>query len=49
MTFRGTVLLQNDFGPVYGDMVYRIVEATHLSQFRETMIDQSIAFATPNS
>jgi hypothetical protein len=28
------VLLRNDFGPVYGDMVYRIVEATRLSQFR---------------
>jgi hypothetical protein len=34
VTSRGAVLLRNDFGPVYGDMIYRIVEATRLSQFR---------------
>jgi hypothetical protein len=34
VTSRGTVMLRNDFGPVYGDMIYRIVEATRLSQFR---------------
>ena len=31
---RGTVLLRNDFGRNYGDMIYRVVEATRLSQFR---------------
>jgi hypothetical protein len=34
VTSRGTVMLRNDFGPVYGDMIYRIVEASRLSQFR---------------
>jgi hypothetical protein len=31
---RGAMLLRNDFGPDYGDMIYRILEATRLSQFR---------------
>jgi hypothetical protein len=34
VTSRGAVLLRNDFGPTYGDMIYRIVEATRVSQFR---------------
>jgi hypothetical protein len=34
VTARGTVMLRNDFGPNYGDMIYRVVEATRLSQFR---------------
>jgi hypothetical protein len=34
VTSRGTVLLRNDFGPVYGDMVYRIIEARRISEFR---------------
>jgi hypothetical protein len=34
VTSRGAVLLRNDFGPDYGDMIYRILEATRLSQFR---------------
>jgi hypothetical protein len=34
VTARGTVLLRNDFGPNYGDMIYRVVEATRLSHFR---------------
>jgi hypothetical protein len=34
VTGRGTVLLRNDFGPSYGDMTYRILEATRISQFR---------------
>jgi hypothetical protein len=34
VTSRGTVLLRNDFGPTYGDMIYRVVEATRLGQFR---------------
>jgi hypothetical protein len=34
VTGRGTVLLRNDFGRNYGDMIYRVVEATRLSQFR---------------
>jgi hypothetical protein len=34
VTSRGTVILRNDFGPSYGDMIYRVVEATRLSQFR---------------
>jgi hypothetical protein len=34
VTSGGTVLLQNDFGPVYGDMLYRVVDAKRISQFR---------------
>jgi hypothetical protein len=34
VTARGAVLLRNDFGPNYGDMIYRVIEATRLSQFR---------------
>jgi hypothetical protein len=34
VTSRGAVLLRNDFGPDYGDMIYRVLEATRLSQFR---------------
>jgi hypothetical protein len=34
VTARGTVLLRNDFGPDYGDMIYRVLEATRISQFR---------------
>jgi hypothetical protein len=34
VTSRGSVLLRNDFGPSYGDMIYRVVEAARLSQFR---------------
>jgi hypothetical protein len=33
-TARGTIMLRNDFGPDYGDMVYRIVDAKRLGQFR---------------
>jgi hypothetical protein len=31
---RGNVMLRNDFGPSYGDMVYRIVDARRISEFR---------------
>jgi hypothetical protein len=31
---RGAVELQNDFGPSYGDMVYRIVDVKRIGQFR---------------
>jgi hypothetical protein len=31
---RGNVMLRNDFGPNYGDMVYRIVDARRISEFR---------------
>jgi hypothetical protein len=34
VTSRGIVLLHNDFGPDYGDMVYRIVDAKRVGQFR---------------
>jgi hypothetical protein len=29
--------LRNDFGPIYGDMVYRIVDAQRISQFRMSL------------
>jgi hypothetical protein len=31
---RGNIMLRNDFGPNYGDMVYRIVDARRISEFR---------------
>jgi hypothetical protein len=31
---RGNIMLRNDFGPNYGDMVYRIVDAQRISEFR---------------
>jgi hypothetical protein len=34
LTSRGTIMLRNDFGPDYGDMVYRIVDAKRIGQFR---------------
>ena len=34
VTSRGAILLRNDFGPDYGDMVYRIVDAKRVGQFR---------------
>ena len=34
VTSRGTILLRNDFGPDYGDMIYRIVDAKRVGQFR---------------
>ncbi len=34
VTSGGAVLLRNDFGPAYGDMVYRIVDAKRLGEFR---------------
>ena len=34
ITSRGTIQLRNDFGPDYGDMVYRIVDAKRIGQFR---------------
>jgi hypothetical protein len=34
VTSRGAVLLRNDFGPLYGDMVYRVVDAKLISHFR---------------
>jgi len=34
LTSRGAVLLRNDFGPDYGDMVYRIVDAKLIGRFR---------------
>jgi hypothetical protein len=34
VTSRGLVLLRNDFGPNYGDMLYRVVDAKRISSFR---------------
>jgi hypothetical protein len=34
LTSRGAILLRNDFGPDYGDMVYRIVDAKLIGRFR---------------
>jgi hypothetical protein len=34
VTSDGAVLLRNDFGPAYGDMIYRIVDAKRLGEFR---------------
>ena len=34
VTSRGAILLRNDFGPDYGDMIYRIVDAKRVGQFR---------------
>jgi len=31
---RGTIQLRNDFGPDYGDMIYRIVDAKRIGLFR---------------
>jgi hypothetical protein len=33
-TSRGGVFLRDDFGPIYGDMIYRVVEAKRIGQFR---------------
>jgi hypothetical protein len=37
VTSRGAVLLRNDFGPVYGDMVYQVVDAKLISHFRVSL------------
>jgi hypothetical protein len=34
VTSRGIIQLHNDFGPEYGDMLYRIVDAKRIGQFR---------------
>jgi hypothetical protein len=34
ITSRGAVMLRNDFGPDYGDMIYRIVDARRIGQFQ---------------
>jgi len=34
ITSRGTIMLRNDFGPDYGDMIYRIVDARRIGQFK---------------
>jgi hypothetical protein len=34
VTSRGTVMLRNDFGPDYGEMVYRIVDVRRIGEFR---------------
>jgi hypothetical protein len=34
VTSRGIIQLHNDFGPDYGDMLYRIVDAKRIGQFR---------------
>jgi hypothetical protein len=34
LTSRGSIELRNDFGPDYGEMVYRVVDAQRLSYFR---------------
>jgi hypothetical protein len=34
VTLRGIIQLHNDFGPDYGDMLYRIVGATRIGKFR---------------
>jgi hypothetical protein len=34
ITSRGNIMLRNDFGPDYGDMIYRIVDAKRIGEFR---------------
>jgi hypothetical protein len=34
VTSRGAIFLRNDFGPDYGDMVYQIVDAKRIGQFK---------------
>jgi hypothetical protein len=50
-TSGGTVFLRDEFGPIYGDMVYRIVDARRLSQFRLSLrqlltSDEAVALDT---
>jgi hypothetical protein len=47
----GGIFLRDDFGPVYGDMIYRIVEARRLSHFRISLrqlltTDEAVALDT---
>jgi hypothetical protein len=51
VTSRGTIHLRNDFGPDYGDMVYRIVDARRIGQFQISlrqllMTDDQVALDT---
>jgi len=38
---RGTIQLRNDFGPDYGDMIYRIVDAKRIGLFRISLVSCS--------
>jgi hypothetical protein len=47
----GGVFVRDDFGPVYGDMIYRIVDARRLSHFRISLrqlltTDEAVALET---
>jgi hypothetical protein len=51
LTSRGAILLRNDFGPDYGNMIYRIVDAKLIGVFRISlrqllMTDDQIALDT---
>jgi hypothetical protein len=51
VTSRGTIHLRNEFGPDYGDMVYRIVDAKRINQFQISlrqllMTDDQVALDT---